>query len=88
MIDRTAILKRVPDSLLKGLSSSTTNHELLERYHQTRLVLLAAMDFGSQASKPERLAALERHHQTLRLIKARLPDIKYADSTAEWYLRQ
>lgn len=59
---------------------------LLERYRQTRIAMLAAMGFDSQASHDERLTALRDHHETLRLIEDQHPGITYTHSTAEWHL--
>ena len=65
-----------------------TDQELLLRYRTTREGLLTICGHASSCSQDERHEAMRQHAETLELIEARFPDIKFTHSTAEWHLQQ
>ena len=71
-----------------GLSQAMTDHDLLLRYRATREAMLTTCGHDSSASDDERYAAAQQHAETLVLVEARFPGIKFPHSTAEWHLQQ
>jgi len=61
---------------------------LLLRYRETRTNLLLTCGYNSTGDKTERQAAVRRHLESLGLVEARFPGIKFVHSLAEYCLQQ
>jgi hypothetical protein len=80
--------EHVADGGQPGYLRPMADHDLLLRYRTTRQAMVTVCGHDSSCSSEERRAAMRQHAETLELIEARFPDIKFAHSTGEWHLQQ